>query len=79
MVRQEMRVGIVGMGTIGRAIANALDNGDLPVRLEAVNSRNDSKLREFVHTLQRRPEIMSLDTLIDACDLVIEAATQAIL
>ena len=79
MRKQELRVGIVGMGTIGRAIAQALDTEDMGVRLVAVQSRNVEKLCSFVRTLQHPPQVVGLKELITASDLVIEAATQAAL
>lgn len=79
MRKPELRVGIVGMGTIGRAIAQALDTEDMGVRLVAAQSRNVEKLCRFVSTLKHPPRICELMELIAASDLVIEAATQAAL
>jgi aspartate dehydrogenase len=76
MRRQELLVGIVGMGTIGRAIAQALDTQPMAASIRAVNSRNMDKARQFVTSLRRQPDVLSLDQLIASCDLVIEAATQ---
>ncbi len=75
--RGNYRVGIVGMGTIGRAIALALDTGDIPVQLAAVHSRDAAKAEAFVATLRAKPPVRDLDGLIAISDLVIEAATQA--
>lgn len=79
MVQCKITVGIVGMGTIGQAIARALDAGDIPARLAAVSSRNLGKVRQFVTTLREKPEVVDLETLIRRSDLVIEAATQVAL
>jgi aspartate dehydrogenase len=79
MQRRDLRVGIVGMGTIGQAIAQALDRGDLTAQLTAVSSRDLDKARQFVMTLRQRPEVADLEPLIASCDLVIEAATPAAL
>lgn len=79
MQGRELQVGIVGMGTIGQAIAQALDTDDMAARLVAVHSRNLGKLRDVVSTLRRVPHVGGLAELIEACDLVIEAATQAAL
>jgi aspartate dehydrogenase len=79
MQRRDMRVGIVGMGTIGQAIAQALDRGDMTAQLTAVSSRDLDKARRFAMTLEQRPEVVDLGALILSCDLVIEAATQAAL
>lgn len=77
--RGNYRVGIVGMGTIGRAIALALDTGAIPVQLVAVHSRDAEKAKAFVATLNTAPPVLDLDGLIARSDLVIEAATQDVL
>jgi aspartate dehydrogenase len=74
--RGNYRVGMVGMGTIGRAIALALDTGAIPVQLVAVHSRDAEKAKAFVATLNTTPPVLDLDELIARSDLVIEAATQ---
>jgi aspartate dehydrogenase len=74
--RGNYRVGIVGMGTIGRAIALALDTGDIPVQVAAVHSRDAEKAGAFAATLKATPPVLDLDRLIAGSDLVIEAATQ---
>jgi aspartate dehydrogenase len=74
--RGNYRVGIVGMGTIGRAIALALDTGDIPVQVAAVHSRDAEKAEAFAATLKATPPVLDLDRLIASSDLVIEAATQ---
>jgi aspartate dehydrogenase len=76
MGRQELQVGIVGMGTIGRAIAQALDMGEMVASLRAISSRDTHKARQFAAALRHQPAVLPLDQLIAACDLVIEAATQ---
>jgi aspartate dehydrogenase len=76
MPTSELRVGIVGLGTIGRAIAQALDTGDIAARLTAVNSRDMAKACSFAATLRQPPPVVALPALIASSDLVIEAATQ---
>ncbi len=79
MATGNYRIGIAGMGTIGRAIAHAVDTDDIPVQLTAVHSRDGEKAKAFAATLAHAPAVMALDGLIANCDLVIEAATQAAL
>jgi aspartate dehydrogenase len=74
-----MRVGIIGVGTIGQALAKAIDRGEVAVQLTALHSRNLAKAHAFVRTLGRVPEVVDLAGVIARCDLVIEAATQAAL
>ena len=74
-----MRVGIVGLGTIGQALATAIDRGEVAVQLTAVHSRTVEKAQAFARTLCCVPEVVDLPGIIARCDLVIEAATQAAL
>ncbi|HSX80776.1 MAG TPA: Gfo/Idh/MocA family oxidoreductase, partial [Candidatus Saccharimonadia bacterium] len=74
-----MRVGIVGVGTIGQALAKAIDRGEVAVQLTALHSRNLAQAQAFACTLGRVPEVVDLAGVISRCDLVIEAATQAAL
>lgn len=74
-----MRLGIVGMGVIGRALAKAVDNREVEAALTAVHSRDLAKARAFAQTLHTVPDVVDLDGLLARCDLVIEAATQAAL
>ncbi len=77
--RPPLRVGIVGLGTIGRALAQAIDAGNVPVDLPAIHSRDTAKAQAFVQTLRHPPAVVDLPTLIERADVVIEAATQEVL
>ncbi len=79
MSQAALCVGIVGLGTIGRAIAHALDSGEVAAQLTAVQSRNMDRARAFAATLRQPPQVVALPALITASDLVIETATQAAL
>ncbi|GIX49014.1 MAG: L-aspartate dehydrogenase [Candidatus Tectimicrobiota bacterium] len=79
MPGQPRHIGIVGCGTIGRAIARAIDDGTVIARLVALHSRDEEKARAFAASLQQAPPVVSLDELIARADLVVEAATQAAL
>jgi aspartate dehydrogenase len=71
-----MRVGIVGLGTIGRAMCEAIDRGDVGVELVAVTTRTEERARRFLQALRRPPALLKLEDLVERSDLVIEAATQ---
>jgi aspartate dehydrogenase len=71
-----MRVGIVGLGTIGRALCQAIDRGEVEVQLAAVATRHHGRARPFLQGLRHQPPLLSLDDLIARSELVIEAATQ---
>jgi aspartate dehydrogenase len=66
-----LRVGIVGMGVIGTAVAKAA-SGDIPgVTLAGVTVRDPAKAAGY--------PAYPLDALVGRCDLIVEAATQAAL
>jgi predicted dinucleotide-utilizing enzyme len=64
-----MQVGIVGVGTIGQALARAIDRGEVAVQLTALHSRNLAKAHAFARTLGRVPEVVDLAGVIARCDL----------
>jgi len=64
-------VGIVGMGVIGRAVAQALNAGIPGLALGGVTVRDPAKAAGH--------RALPLPRLIEQCDLVVEAATQAAL
>jgi aspartate dehydrogenase len=66
-----IKVGIVGMGVIGTHVARAIDRGIPGIALAGVSVRTASAAGGF--------PAFPLDTLIQRCDLVVEAATQAAL
>jgi aspartate dehydrogenase len=71
-----MRVGVVGLGTVGRALCQAIDRGKVQVQLVAVTTRHEQPARPFLQALCHQPPLLSLDELVARSDLVIEAATQ---
>lgn len=75
-----MRLGVVGIGTIGRAICRAVDAGEVPgAALGALHSRDRAKAAAFAASLKRPPPVLDLDGCIARADLLIEAATAAAL
>jgi aspartate dehydrogenase len=67
-------IGIVGCGTIGRALVNAVQCGKLPVSIAGVTSRTEKSAREFMESFDNAPPYLSLSDLIAAADLIVEAA-----
>jgi aspartate dehydrogenase len=67
-------IGIVGCGAIGRALIGAVEAGTLSVRIAGVTSRTEKSAREFLSSFKNPPPYLSLQELIAAADLVIEAA-----
>src|SRR5687768_14874079 len=67
-------IGIVGCGSIGKAILRAVDDGRLNVRVAGVSSRTESTAVEFLATLKTKPPFLSRTDLVAASDIVIETA-----
>jgi aspartate dehydrogenase len=70
------RVAIAGLGTVGRAVARALDGGAIPgLTLTAVAVRDTGKARAELATLTQPPEIVTaFDALEPRADIVLECA-----
>ncbi len=69
-----MSIGIVGCGSIGRAILRAADNAVLHTPVAGVTSRSAGPAFEFLASLRQPPRLLELPDLIDRCDLIVEAA-----
>jgi aspartate dehydrogenase len=67
-------VGIVGCGSIGKAILRAADAGRLRRPIGGVASRTEESAQAFMATLDRPPPLLGLTALVEACDLIVEAA-----
>ena len=67
-------VGIVGCGSIGKAILRAADAGRLRTPIGGVASRTEETAQAFMATLDRPPPLLGLTALVEACDLIVEAA-----
>lgn len=70
----ELRVAIAGLGSIGSKIATALDQGIEGLVLSAVAVRESAKHQAFLNGLRRPPQILPIDQLGDAADIVVECA-----
>jgi len=71
-------IGIVGCGTIGRALLNAVYEGRVSMRVAGVTSRTESSAREFLSTLKNPPRYLLQKELIAGSDLIVEAAGGAV-
>jgi aspartate dehydrogenase len=70
-----VRIGIVGCGTIGSGLAQAIVDGRIPARLSGLANRSRSRAEALAGRLVPRPPILDLPDLVRASDLVVEAAT----
>lgn len=73
-VSNELRVAIAGLGSIGSTVATALDQGIAGLTLSAVAVRDSAKHQAFLNGLRRPPQILQIDQLGDAADIVVECA-----
>jgi aspartate dehydrogenase len=71
-------IGIVGCGAIGRALVFAVDSGKLPVRIAGITSRTPKSAMDFLAGFKNPPPYLSLPDLINAADLIVEAAGGAV-
>ena len=71
-------IGIVGCGAIGKALVRAVDSGKRSVRVAGVTSRTEQSAREFLSSFRQPPSYLPLNELIDAADMMVEAAGGAV-
>src|SRR5437879_11557894 len=71
-------IGIVGCGTIGRALLNAVYDGRVSMRVAGITSRTESSAREFLSTLKNPRRYLPQKELIAGSDLIVEAAGGAV-
>jgi len=71
-------IGIVDCGAIGKALINAVAAGKLAVRIAGVTSRTEKSAREFLSKIKTPPPYLTLNEVIDASDLLVEAAGGAV-
>jgi aspartate dehydrogenase len=72
--RDDHRVAVVGLGSIGRKVVEALDKGIDGLVLAAVSVQEPAKHRDFLAGLNKPPAILPIDGLAEVADLVIECA-----
>ena len=70
------RVGVLGLGAIGRPVARALAVGIPGLTLAGACARDTGRAREFLASLPGAPPLLPLVDLLDRADMVVEAATQ---
>lgn len=76
----DIKVAIAGLGAIGKAVAMALHNGQLPgLKLAAVASRDQGKARDWLVSQGIEVPVMALAELPQHADLAVECAPGAIL
>jgi aspartate dehydrogenase len=79
MIRPLRRIGILGLGAIGRPVARALATGMPGLTLVGATSRDAGRAREFLAGLPGAPPLVGFRELLERADVVVEVATQAAL
>ncbi len=76
MASRKIRIGIIGCGTIGSQLVKAIDEKfSHQAELFALCDTDKEKAQKLERNSSSTPEILSIDELINNCDLVIEAAS----
>jgi aspartate dehydrogenase len=68
---------VIGLGTIGRRVCQALDDGIEGLALSGATARTRETAEAFLRTLAMKPPFLSLEALVETSDLLVEASTQA--
>ncbi|RME46933.1 MAG: aspartate dehydrogenase [Deltaproteobacteria bacterium] len=71
-----IRIGLVGAGAIGSRIARLIDGGGLPAHLVALHDLDGPKGERLLRALKTPPPFSTLPEVVEAADLVVEAASQ---
>ncbi len=74
---QDVRVAIAGLGTIGRAVAERLDQGISGLRLVAVSARDRKKAAIRIAQFKRQITVEPLDRLPQLADVIVECLPAA--
>jgi len=74
-----LKVGILGTGTIGGILAAALDQGRVEAKLVALCDQDRGRAEALSASLSSKPPVVSMSALLEICDFVVEAASQAAL
>jgi aspartate dehydrogenase len=69
-----LRLGILGLGTIGHRVAQACVNGELPYRLAAIFDNHSEKVEQLLVLKPGTLLARDANELLETCDVVAEAA-----
>ncbi len=71
-----MKIGLIGCGAIGRTIAVAMDHTEAITAIFLFD-RSEESARSLATRLEKAVHVNSIEVLINNCELVVEAASQA--
>lgn len=74
-----MKTGIIGCGTIGTLLANAIDKEIPQLKLMVLHDQDKDKARKLAEGLHTKPTLASdIEEVVELSDLVVEAASPEI-
>jgi len=74
-----LKVGILGVGAIGRTIALAIDQKQVNAQLVALSDQQHDQAAVFAAQLSSLPPVLEIEEMLDRVDLAVEAASHAAL
>jgi aspartate dehydrogenase len=74
-----LKIGLLGVGAIGKTIAAALDQKQVDASLVALSDQDCARAKQLSSELSTHPPVLPLEEMIDGCELAVEAASQAAL
>ena len=74
-----LKIGILGVGAIGRTIATALDQKQIDAELVALADQDQDRAKSLSSELSCHPQVVSVEEMIGRANLAVEAASQAAL
>jgi len=74
-----LKIGLLGVGAIGRTIAAAIDQKQIHAELVALADQDRERAAALSAELAGRPPVVSVEEMIERSDLAVEAASQAAL
>jgi aspartate dehydrogenase len=73
-----LKIGVIGCGVIGGEICKAVDAGQVEAELVGIGDIDLRKAQALVRSLRRAVPVLPQTDLIQAADLVVEAASKAV-
>ena len=69
-----MKLGVVGLGVIGKAVVKAADEGKIPVDIPVAATRTPEKVKNFLASLKNPPRMTDLAGVAQEAEVVMEAS-----
>ena len=74
-----LKIGILGVGAIGKTIATAIDQKQVDAELVALADQDRARAEALSSELSNHPPVVSVEEMIERSELAVEAASQAAL